>query len=66
VLSDYAEIEYLATGVYESKGESGIRWNDPALGIQWPVPSPELSGRDEKAQTLAEWLARAESEHFRY
>jgi dTDP-4-dehydrorhamnose 3,5-epimerase len=66
VLSDYSEIEYLTTGVYNAKAESGVRWNDPALGIQWPVTKPILSGKDEKAQTLSEWLTRAESEHFRY
>jgi dTDP-4-dehydrorhamnose 3,5-epimerase len=66
VLSDHAELQYLCTGVYTSKTESGIRWNDPALAIPWPVTNPILSAKDKKAQTLAEWLARPESDSFRY
>lgn len=66
VLSEYCEIEYLTTGVYNARCESGILWNDPAIGITWPVENPSLSARDEKAQTLAEWLARPESELFTY
>ena len=66
VLSEFAEIEYLTTGIYNAKAESGIRWNDPALAIPWPVSKPTLSGKDETAQTLAEWLQRTESENFRY
>jgi len=65
VLSDFAEIEYLTTGVYNSKGESGIRWNDPEIGVDWPVKEPILSNKDTTAQTLAEWLARPESNQFR-
>jgi dTDP-4-dehydrorhamnose 3,5-epimerase len=66
VLSDYVELQYLCTGVYNSKTESGIRWNDPVLAIPWPVTNPILSAKDEKAQTLAEWLARPESNSFKY
>jgi dTDP-4-dehydrorhamnose 3,5-epimerase len=66
VLSDYAELQYLCTGTYNNQAESGIRWNDPALGIPWPVTNPVLSVKDEKAQTLAEWLARPESNFFTY
>ncbi len=66
VLSDVADVEYLTTGIYNGPGESGIRWNDPALGIAWPVKDPLLSDRDAKAQTLAEWLARPESDRFRF
>lgn len=66
VLSDFAEIQYKCTGIYNNKAESGIRWNDPALGIQWPVKEPELSDKDRNAQTLAEWLASSNSENFRY
>jgi dTDP-4-dehydrorhamnose 3,5-epimerase len=66
VLSDFAEIEYLCTGVYNSGAESGFAWNDPALGIRWPVKEPIISAKDAKAQTFAEWLARPESNHFRY
>jgi dTDP-4-dehydrorhamnose 3,5-epimerase len=66
VLSDAAEIQYKCTGIYNSKGESGIRWNDPAVGIIWPTKTPILSGKDERAQTLAEWLKRPESDHFKY
>ena len=65
-LSEFAEIQYKCTGIYNSKGESGIRWNDPSIGITWPVKDPILSKKDEHAQTLAEWMARPESEYLRY
>jgi dTDP-4-dehydrorhamnose 3,5-epimerase len=66
VLSDFAELQYKCTGIYNNKGESGILWNDPAIGIEWPVKNPMLSKKDEVAQTLAEWLKKPESDHFRY
>jgi dTDP-4-dehydrorhamnose 3,5-epimerase len=66
VLSDYAEIQYKCTGIYNNKGESGILWNDPEIGIQWPLAEVQLSEKDRKAQTLKEWLARPEAEHFSY
>lgn len=66
VLSDHAEIEYLTTGTYNRATESGIRWNDPAIGIEWPVVNPILSAKDESAQSLGEWLARPESANFTY
>jgi dTDP-4-dehydrorhamnose 3,5-epimerase len=65
-LSDVAEIEYLTTGTYNKAAESGIRWNDPAIGVEWPVTDPVLSAKDESAQTLAEWLARPEAANFTY
>jgi dTDP-4-dehydrorhamnose 3,5-epimerase len=66
VLSEYVELQYLCTSIYNVKTESGIRWNDPALAIPWPVTNPILSAKDEKAQTLAEWLKRPESDAFRH
>ena len=66
VLSDVAEIEYLTTGTYNRAAESGIRWNDPAIGIEWPVAAPILSAKDASAGGLAEWLARPEPANFRY
>jgi len=66
VVSEFAEIEYLTTGIYNNKAESGILWNDPAIGIKWPVTDPILSGKDEKAQTLAEWLDHPNSDNFKY
>jgi dTDP-4-dehydrorhamnose 3,5-epimerase len=66
VLSEVAEIEYLTTGTYNKAGESGIRWNDPAVGVEWPVAHPLLSAKDEQAQTLAEWLRKIEAQNFQY
>jgi len=66
VLSDYAEIQYLCTGTYNNKGESGILWNDPEIGIKWPVKAAIISQKDENAQTLAQWLKREESNFFTY
>ena len=36
-LSDVAEIEYFCTAPYNPASESAVRWDDPDLGIQWPV-----------------------------
>ena len=66
VLSEAAEIQYKCTGIYSTKAESGILWNDPAIGIDWPVKSPILSDKDGRAQTLAQWLESSDSEFFRY
>lgn len=65
-LSDFAEIEYFCTGVWNRVAESGIVWNDPAIGIEWPLKHPILSDKDRNAQTLAQWLARPESRHFTF
>jgi dTDP-4-dehydrorhamnose 3,5-epimerase len=64
VLSDFAEIEYLTTGTYNPAGESGILWNDPEIGIDWPVSDPVISTKDASAQTLAEWLQQPDSNNF--
>ena len=66
VLSDVAEIEYLTTGTYNKSAESGIRWNDPAIGVDWPLADPILSAKDTTAQSLQEWLARPEAVNFAY
>jgi len=66
VLSDYAEVQYKCTGIYNNKAESGILWNDPAIGIEWPVQNPILSAKDAKAQTLNQWVGSSFSERFQY
>lgn len=38
VLSDYAEFAYKCTDYYHPNDEGGIMWNDPEIGIAWPIP----------------------------
>ena len=66
VLSDAAELQYKCTAIYNPTGEGGIRWNDPDIGIEWPVAEPILSEKDAHAPTLAEWLATDAAEALRY
>lgn len=66
VLSEVAEIQYKCTGIYNNKAESGIRWDDPKIGIEWPTSDVLLSEKDRAAQTLDEWLQRPESKNFNY
>lgn len=67
VISDFAEIQYKCTGVYtQTKAESGVLWNDPAIGIKWPATNPILSKKDEMAQTLEQWLSQKEARNFTY
>ena len=66
VLSDYAEIQYKCTGIYNPRGEGGILWNDPEIGVRWPISDAILSEKDGKAQTLRQWLASPQAKQFTY
>jgi len=63
-LREGTRVQYLCTGSYNGSAEGGIRWNDPAVGIPWPVAEPLVSAKDRNAPTLREWLARPESKNF--
>ena len=65
-LSEGTEIQYKCTGIYSNKAESAIRWDDPAIGIQWPLAEVTVSDKDRNAATLAEWLCSPDSDNFRY
>ena len=52
VLSPIAQVEYKCTDFYDPASEIGIAWNDPAIGIAWPVAEPLLSPRDSRHPTL--------------
>lgn len=65
-LSDSTEIQYKCTGIYSNKAEAAIQWNDPAIGIEWPLADVVVSEKDRKARTLEQWLASPESDNFRY
>ncbi|MEO9079660.1 MAG: dTDP-4-dehydrorhamnose 3,5-epimerase [Rhodanobacter sp.] len=52
VLSDFATFSYQCTALYDAKADAGIRWNDAALGIDWPISAPLLSEKDGKTPLL--------------
>jgi dTDP-4-dehydrorhamnose 3,5-epimerase len=52
VTSETAEVEYKCTDVYDPGGELGVLWNDPDIGIEWPVREPVLSSKDAAAPRL--------------
>ena len=54
VVTRAAQVEYKCTDVYDPASEIGIAWNDPAIGIPWPVKDPRLSARDARHPRLAE------------
>jgi dTDP-4-dehydrorhamnose 3,5-epimerase len=65
-LSEGTEIQYKCTGIYSNKAESAIRWNDPAIGIKWPLTDVTVSDKDRNAAPLADWLRSPDSDNFRY
>jgi dTDP-4-dehydrorhamnose 3,5-epimerase len=54
VTSEEALFHYKCTDFYHPDTEGVIRWDDPTLGIDWPVDDPELSERDREAPLLEE------------
>lgn len=53
VLSDVAEVLYKTTAEYDPSCEAGIIWNDPDIGIDWPIKTPIISPKDASWPNLA-------------
>ena len=59
VMSDEAKFVYKCTNFYDPSIEGGIIWNDPDIGVEWPIPEGTevlLSEKDKKQQTLQQYL----------
>ncbi|GAB3318890.1 dTDP-4-dehydrorhamnose 3,5-epimerase family protein [Haliea atlantica] len=57
VLSESADFQYKCTDYYDPKSEITLAWNDPRVGIDWPIPpgeSPQLSGKDAEGLAWAD------------
>lgn len=52
VVSDEALFAYKCTNLYNPAGEGSILWNDPDIGIEWPIDSPVLADKDARAPRL--------------
>lgn len=59
VVSESADVLYKATDYYAPEHERSIAWNDPAIGIRWPLDgAPLLSAKDAAAPTMTDGLRR--------
>jgi dTDP-4-dehydrorhamnose 3,5-epimerase len=66
-LTDLCEVQYKCSAVYNPNTQGEIAWNDGEIGIQWPLQDvPLVSNQSAKAPTLQDWLARPESDLFRF
>jgi dTDP-4-dehydrorhamnose 3,5-epimerase len=54
VLSEKVDFFYKCDDEYSPKDETLVRWNDPAIGIDWRISNPTLSAKDATAPLLAE------------
>ena len=54
VTSANATFCYLCTTLYDADADASIAWNDPAIGVDWPVENPSLSNKDQQAPLLAD------------
>jgi dTDP-4-dehydrorhamnose 3,5-epimerase len=55
-LSDNCEVFYQMSEVYYPELARGVRWDDPQVGIKWPLPNPALSERDKNLPLLSSLL----------
>ncbi|HYP91244.1 MAG TPA: dTDP-4-dehydrorhamnose 3,5-epimerase [Polyangiaceae bacterium] len=61
VLTEVAEVQYKVSSPYDGATECAIRWNDPDIGVVWPVAEPILSARDQSSESFAAYRARVEA-----
>ncbi len=57
-LEDNSTIAYLIEGEYRPDAAAIVRWNDPSLGITWPVSAPIISDKDRQAPDVESYLAQ--------
>jgi dTDP-4-dehydrorhamnose 3,5-epimerase len=53
-LSDTADVSYKCTSLYKPEDDAGIVWNDPDIGIEWPISDPLVSEKDAAAPRLSQ------------
>jgi dTDP-4-dehydrorhamnose 3,5-epimerase len=58
VLSERVHVEYKCTDFYDRADEIAVAWNDPEIGVAWPISEPVLSAKDAAAPRLATILDR--------
>jgi dTDP-4-dehydrorhamnose 3,5-epimerase len=58
VTTPFAEVLYKVSHPYDAKTESTIAWNDPQIGVAWPVSEPVLSARDQQGEPFADFARR--------
>ena len=61
VLSEAAQVAYKVSGAWDPTDEITLSWNDPQLGIDWPVAEPLLSEKDSRGVSLAEVASRLDA-----
>ncbi len=54
VTSESATFSYMCTNLYDPSSDNSILWNDPAIGIKWPIKEPSLSAKDINGKLLAD------------
>jgi dTDP-4-dehydrorhamnose 3,5-epimerase len=58
VTSETVDVEYKCTDFYDPADELSVAWNDPEIGVRWPVDAPLISAKDGAAPLLREAAAR--------
>ena len=56
VLSAVVHVEYKCTDFYDAADEIGLAWNDPDVGIEWPIRDPIISDKDQRLPRLRDLL----------
>jgi len=57
-LTEFVEVQYKQSGFYAAAADTSVAWNDPEIGVTWPLPDPILSERDRRGMSLAEYRRR--------
>jgi dTDP-4-dehydrorhamnose 3,5-epimerase len=62
-LTEFAEIQYKCTNLYAPAAEGAVLWNDPDLGIDWPVRDPIVSAKDSQAKSFKQYQEQPAFHH---
>lgn len=65
-VSDWVEVQYKCTAIYNPKAETSIDWADLAIGIDWPEGAAILSEKDRNALSLEQWLDSPGAEKLKF
>jgi dTDP-4-dehydrorhamnose 3,5-epimerase len=63
VVSDTAVVTYKCTELYHPEADKGVRWDDPRIGVEWPLTDPAVSDKDGRAPLLEDIAAEALPEY---